>query len=138
MIFFSVYVFVEYSIKRNLAAQLGQDIQWCKEITVKNSSCSSCYGNVRFWHSLSKQTGDLFKMDTVKISLGVKFWFFFFFFPVLHHILLHWPIAMQDTSNVVRRSNSLFKFLPWIDWVYLIAMTIVGLILILSGIKTKE
>jgi hypothetical protein len=77
-------------------------------------------------------------MDTVKISLGVKIWFLGIMVPVMHHILIHWPVAIQQTNNVVTRSQSLFRHLPWIDWVYLIAMAIVGLILILSGIKTKE
>jgi len=72
------------------------------------------------------------------IKLGIATWFLGIFVPVMHHILLHWPLAAERTNNIITRSDSLFRNLPWIDWVYLVAMTLVGLVLVISGLKNKD
>ena len=77
-------------------------------------------------------------MDCKKIGYGVWTWFLGILVPVMHHILLHWPLAHNQTDNIIQRSQSIFKFLPWIDSVYLYAMAVVGLLLILSGFKTDK
>lgn len=74
-------------------------------------------------------------MNHTRIGLGLAAWFLGMLIPFLHHTLLFIAVSDQPTSNVVRTSQSMFKALPWIDWVYLLAMAIVGLILIYSGMK---
>ena len=76
-------------------------------------------------------------MNMKRISLGILAWFLGIIVPVMHHTLLHWPLAVHPTSNIVTRSKSLFQSLPWIDWVYLAAMAIVGAVLIIFGIKSN-
>ena len=76
-------------------------------------------------------------MDTNRMAWGIIAWFLGIIVPVMHHVLLHWPLAAQPTNNIITRSQSLFQYLPWIDWVYMIAMALVGLILIGSGIRAK-
>jgi len=76
-------------------------------------------------------------MDCKQIGLGVCAWFLGVLIPTMHHVFLHWPLASQQTNNIVTRSQHLFKSLPWIDWVYLVAMGIVGAVLIISGMKTR-
>ena len=76
-------------------------------------------------------------MDTNRMAWGIIAWFLGILVPVMHHVLLHWPLAALPTNNIITRSQSLFQYLPWIDWVYLLAMAVVGLILIVSGIKAK-
>ena len=77
-------------------------------------------------------------MDTTRIAWGIVAWFLGILVPVMHHVLLHWPLAAQQTNNIVTRSQSLFKYLPWIDWIYLAAMAFVGLILVVSGTKQAD
>ncbi len=77
-------------------------------------------------------------MNCTKIGLGIAAWFLGILVPVMHHILLHWPIAGNQTDNIVTRSQSIFKYLPWMDSVYLYAMAVVGLLLILSGFKADK
>jgi hypothetical protein len=77
-------------------------------------------------------------MNTNRIAWGMLAWFLGIIVPVMHHVLLHWPLASQHTSNVVTRSQLLFESLPWIDWVYLAAMASVGLMLVVSGISSKK
>jgi hypothetical protein len=77
-------------------------------------------------------------MNSTRIGLGIAAWFLGILVPVMHHILLHWPLAAQSTNNIISRSQYLFRFLPWIDWVYLAAMAVVGLILVVSGMKSSD
>jgi hypothetical protein len=77
-------------------------------------------------------------MKTTRIGWGIIAWFLGILVPVIHHVLLHWPLAGRPTDNIVTRSQWVFSSLPWIDWVYLAAMAIVGLILIVSGIKSND
>ena len=76
-------------------------------------------------------------MNTTRIGLGIAAWFLGILVPVMHHVLLHWPLAAESTNNIITRSQQLFRFLPWIDWIYLVAMAVVGLILVVSGIKSS-
>ena len=77
-------------------------------------------------------------MNTARICLGIMAWFLGIIVPVMHHVLLHWPLASQQTSNYVTRSQHLFKSLPAVDWVYLGAMAVVGLVLVVSGMRDQE
>jgi hypothetical protein len=85
-----------------------------------------------------QQQGDPSDMGIKKIAVGIAAWFLGIIVPVMHHVLLHWPLAAQRTSNTITRSQSVFRDLPWIDWAYLIAMGLVGLALINSGFKSCE
>jgi len=76
-------------------------------------------------------------MNCTRIGLGIAAWFLGILIPVMHHLLVHWPLADQQTNNIITRSQHVFKFLPWIDWVYLASMAIVGAVLIVSGIRTE-
>ena len=77
-------------------------------------------------------------MNILRIGVGLVAWFLGILIPVLHHCLLHFAIGHGPTSNIITRSQSLFEHLPWVDWVYLLAMAVVGAILIVSGITTKS
>jgi len=77
-------------------------------------------------------------MDTKRITLGIVAWTLGIIVPVMHHILLHWPLAAERTSNIITRSQSIFRHLPWIDWAYFVAMTLVGLVLIITGFKNND
>ena len=39
---------------------------------------------------------------------------------------------------IFRALQSVFDFLPWIDWAYLTAMFLVGLVLVISGLRSKD
>ena len=79
-------------------------------------------------------------MNTNRIAWGIIAWFLGIIVPVMHHVLLHWPLAGQDNSVSIRviQSRQLFAALPWVDWVYLAAMALVGLVLVVSGISSKQ
>ena len=77
-------------------------------------------------------------MDCEKVRLGITAWFLGTVVPAMHHALLHWPIAAGSNSSSVRNSQLLFKHLPWIDYAYFIAMGLVGLYLVVSGISARE
>ena len=73
-------------------------------------------------------------MDLKRIALGVAAWFLGIIVPVSHHIMVVNAVMKQpkQSPNLVHR---LFETLPWIDYVYLLAMGIVGVVLIVSGVK---
>ena len=79
-------------------------------------------------------------MNITRIALGMIAWFLGIIVPVMHHVLLHWPLAAHEdlVSITILRSKALFGSLPWIEWGYLAAMAVVGLILIVSGISSKQ
>ncbi|MHC4648812.1 MAG: hypothetical protein ACYTBJ_25425, partial [Planctomycetota bacterium] len=75
-------------------------------------------------------------MDLRKIALGLAAWFLGIIVPVLHHTMVVSAVMKQpnQSPNFVHR---LFETLPWIDYAYLLAMGIVGVVLILSGMKSS-
>ena len=77
-------------------------------------------------------------MNYPQMGLGIAAWFLGILIPVMHHVLLHWPLASQQTNNIITRSRHLFGALPWIDWIYLTAMRAVGAVLIVSGMRTAN
>ena len=76
-------------------------------------------------------------MNHPRIGLGLAACFLGIIVPVLHHIALHAAIAERQTNNIVTRMQSVFEFLPWIDWLYLGIMLLAGVILIVSGIIAR-
>ena len=77
-------------------------------------------------------------MNNTRVGLGLAAWTLGILVPVMHHVLLHWPIAQHPTPNVVTRIEGVFRSLPWIDWAFLIAMAVVGAMLIVSGMSRKH
>ena len=76
-------------------------------------------------------------MNERRIGLGIAAWFLGIIVPIYHHIGLHAAIAHESTNNIVTRMESVFRFLPWIDWLYLALMFALGTILIVSGLVTR-
>jgi hypothetical protein len=77
-------------------------------------------------------------VNHTRIAIGLAAWFLGIIVPVYHHVALHAVVTSQSTSNIITRMQSVFRHLPWIDWVYLGAMTLVGLILVISGLKAQS
>lgn len=79
-------------------------------------------------------------MNHPRIALGLAAWFLGMLIPVAHHALLHLGSSLGNhpTSNVVLRSQSLWKHLPVVDWIYLAAMAVVGAILLMTGMKGER
>lgn len=77
-------------------------------------------------------------MDCGRIGLGIAAWFLGIVVPVMHHVLLHWPLADQWTDNAISRSEHVFRSLPRVDWVYFIAMAATGAILVASGLRGEK
>jgi len=72
-------------------------------------------------------------MNDKRIALGVLTWFLGIIVLVYHHVGV---VASKPDPNILPLMES-FTYLPWIDWVYLILMTIVGSVLIVSGMFCK-
>jgi hypothetical protein len=72
-----------------------------------------------------------------RIGIGIVTWFLGIIVPVYHHTALHAAISQQSTDNIITRLQIIFEYLPWIDWIYLALMFLVGSILIVSGIVNR-
>mgnify|MGYP000026275048 CR=1 FL=1 len=66
--------------------------------------------------------------------LGLAAWFLGIIVPVLHHSILATAALAREreSANIIHR---LFETLPFIDFIYLVAMGIVGAILIATGMR---
>jgi hypothetical protein len=73
-------------------------------------------------------------MDMKRIKLGLAAWFLGIIVPVSHHVILV-TVALRREGQSTNIIYQLFEGLPWIDYVYLLAMAIVGAILIITGMK---
>jgi len=76
-------------------------------------------------------------MDLKKIMLGLAAWFLGIIVPVLHHAILVSHVIKAESTDIYM-TVLVFKNLPWIDFVYLLAMAIVGVILIITGMKKSS
>ena len=76
-------------------------------------------------------------MNEKRIGLGIAAWFLGIIVPVCHHVALFAAIANKSSSNVILDIQMVFNYLPWIDWLYLVLMLLVGAILIGSGIMKR-
>ena len=65
--------------------------------------------------------------------MGIAALFLGIIIPVLHHVLLHLPLASQQTNNIATRMHGIYHGIHWTEWVYLAVMGVTGVGLILSG-----
>jgi hypothetical protein len=72
-------------------------------------------------------------MNEKRIALGLAAWFLGIIVPVYHHVTLYAAMANRPSNNVIIDIQLVFNYLPWIDWLYLVLMLLVGAILIVSG-----
>jgi len=70
---------------------------------------------------------------------GALVWTIGFLVPILWHTLLM-NAAVQETGYTYSYHVMVKYFftLPWIIWPYLIAMTVVGICLVVSGMNNKD
>ena len=76
-------------------------------------------------------------MDLKRIMLGLAAWFLGIIVPVLHNVILVTALIKKGSGSP-EMFVYLFKTLPWIDFVYLLAMAIVGAILIATGMRKSS
>ena len=68
-------------------------------------------------------------MQSKKILFGAIIWFLGFLIPVGHHIGLSLAAVQEPNySYTYHKMAEYFFYLPWVDWVYLLAMVVAGLI----------
>ena len=77
-------------------------------------------------------------MKVKRILIGTIIWTLGILIPVLQYGMLMQAAAMEE--RVTYNFSNMVKYffdLPWIIWLYLIAMWLVGTILVISGLKAK-
>ena len=74
-----------------------------------------------------------------RILVGTIIWTLGILIPVLQHGIIS-LVASRATTHSYAYHNLVKYFfaLPWLIWVYLIAMWLVGTILVISGLFTKS
>jgi len=77
-------------------------------------------------------------MKIKRILVGTIIWTLGILIPVLQHGFIS-LVASRATTHSYAYHNLVKYFfaLPWIVWLYLIAMWLVGTILVISGLFTK-
>jgi hypothetical protein len=77
-------------------------------------------------------------MKVKRILIGTIIWTLGILLPVLQHIMLM-QVAVTEEGYSYSYHNMVKYFfsLPWIVWLYLIVMGLVGTILVISGLKAK-
>lgn len=77
-------------------------------------------------------------MKVKRILIGTIIWSLGILLPMLHHIMLM-KAAVTEEGYTYSYHNMVKYFftLPWIVWVYLVAMWLVGTILVISGLRGK-
>jgi uncharacterized membrane protein len=77
-------------------------------------------------------------MKVKRILVGTIIWSLGILLPMIQHIMLM-QAAVSEEGYSYSYSNMVKYFfgLPWIIWVYLIAMWLVGTILVISGLRAK-
>jgi len=77
-------------------------------------------------------------MKAKRILIGTIIWTLGILLPMLQHIMLM-KAAVTEEGYTYSYHNMVKYFfgLPWIVWIYLIAMWLVGTILVISGLIGK-
>ena len=77
-------------------------------------------------------------MNVKKVLVGTIIWSLGIFIPVFHHSMLMQAAVVEEGFRYSYQNMVKYFFgLPWIIWLYLIAMWLVGTILVISGLKAK-
>jgi len=78
-------------------------------------------------------------MKVKRILVGTIIWTFGILVPVLQHGILSF-VASRSTTHSYQYHNLVKYFfdLPWIVWMYLLAMWLVGTILVITGLIAKS
>jgi len=77
-------------------------------------------------------------MKDKRILIGTIIWSLGILLPMLQHIMLMQVAVMEEGYGYSYRSIVKYFFgLPWIVWVYLAAMWLVGTILVISGFRAN-
>jgi hypothetical protein len=78
-------------------------------------------------------------MDTRKVLFGTLIWSLGLFLPVLFHaLLMNAAVKEENYSYAYDVMVKYFFHLPWILWLYLSAMAVVGTILVISGLRNAK
>jgi hypothetical protein len=78
-------------------------------------------------------------MDRKKVLSGAIVWSMGLFVPLLYHaLLMHAAVQEGGHSYSYHVMVRYFFSLPWIIWPYLVAMTVVGACLVVSGLKARD
>lgn len=77
-------------------------------------------------------------MKAKRILIGTIIWSLGILLPMLQHIMLMQVAVMEEGYSYSYHNIVKYFFgLPWIVWVYLAAMWLVGTILVISGFRAK-
>ena len=77
-------------------------------------------------------------MKVKRILIGTIIWTLGILIPVLQYgMLMQAAVIEEGYSYSFHNMVKYFFDLPWIIWLYLIAMWLVGTILVISGLKAK-
>jgi hypothetical protein len=75
-------------------------------------------------------------MNEKRVFYGILTWFLGLLLPVLHHtLLMHAAVQSSSYSYSYANMCKYFFDLPWLHWLYMVGMIVVGLSLILSGMR---
>jgi hypothetical protein len=78
-------------------------------------------------------------MDNRAVVSGAIVWFLGILVPVLHHSLLMIAAVQEDNWSYSFSSMvGLFKSLPLLVWIYVLGMFLVGLLLIIRGLRRAK
>lgn len=77
-------------------------------------------------------------MKVKRIFIGTIIWTLGILIPVLQHGIISLVASRAKTHSYAYHNLVKYFFdLPWIVWLYLVAMWLVGTILVISGLKVK-
>ncbi len=78
-------------------------------------------------------------MKVKRILIGTIIWTIGILVPVLQHGIISLVASHAKTRSYAYHDLVKYFFnLPWLIWVYLIAMWLVGTILVISGLKANS
>jgi len=77
-------------------------------------------------------------MKVKRVLIGTIIWTLGILVPALQHGIISIVASRAKThSYAYHNLVKYFYALPWIVWLYLVAMWLVGTILVISGLRTK-
>lgn len=78
-------------------------------------------------------------MKVKRILIGTIIWTLGILIPVLQHGIISLVASRARTHSYDYHNLVKYFFtLPWIVWVYLVAMWLIGTILVISGLRAKS